>query len=210
MITELKTDNERLCYALGLDVAASVTRLPIELDDVAFQQGIADLLSQRQPLLSQEEFQSVMEGFKRSMQQRSEKPSSNVNAAENLREGLAFLAANKARPGVTTTASGLQYEVVTVGTGAAPKAHSVVSVHYAGRLINGTEFDSSIARGEPAQFPVNGVIPGWTEALLLMKVGGKLRLFIPPELAYGERGAGGVIAPNSALIFDVELLGIPD
>lgn len=127
---------------------------------------------------------------------------------ENKAAGEAFLAENAKKPGVKTTASGLQYEVLTEGSGAAPKASDNVTVHYRGTTINGEEFDSSYGRGEPLTFPLNRVIPGWTEGLQLMKEGAKYRLYIPSDLAYGERGAGGVIGPNATLIFDVELIKI--
>ena len=123
-------------------------------------------------------------------------------------EGEAFLAANKVKPGVVTTASGLQYKVITEGNGPQPKATDTVTVDYRGTLIDGTEFDSSYKRGQPATFPVSGVIKGWTEALQLMPVGSKWQLFIPPQLGYGDRGAGNSIPPNSTLIFEVELLSI--
>ena len=129
-------------------------------------------------------------------------------AADNRAEGEAFLEENAEREGVVTLSSGLQYEVLEEGDGATPKRRSTVVVHYAGTLIDGTPFDSSIARGEPAKFPVNRVISGWTEALQLMQVGDKWRLFIPADLAYGDRGVGPVIAPGSTLIFEVELLEV--
>lgn len=129
-------------------------------------------------------------------------------AATNLSAGKAFLEANKAKAGITTTASGLQYEVITQGTGPQPKPSDTVSVNYRGTLIDGTQFDSSYDRGQPAQFQLDAVIPGWTEALQLMPVGSKYRIYVPAELAYGERGAGGQIGPNAALIFEVELLSI--
>ena len=126
----------------------------------------------------------------------------------NKQQGAAFLAANKSKPGVKTTASGLQYKVLKAGNGPTPKATDKVRTHYHGTLIDGTVFDSSVQRGEPAEFPVSGVIRGWTEALQLMKVGDKWQLFIPSELAYSARGAGGVIGPNSTLVFEIELLEI--
>ena len=129
-------------------------------------------------------------------------------AKKNTEEGAAFLAANKKKPGIKTTASGLQYKVLKEGTGPVPKKTDTVSTHYRGTLLDGTEFDSSIARNEPATFPVTGVIPGWTEALQLMKVGSKWQLFIPAELAYRDQGAGADIGPNAVLVFDIELLGI--
>ena len=129
-------------------------------------------------------------------------------AENNLKAGVDFLAANKQKPGITELASGLQYEVITEGTGAKPTAFNTVTCHYHGTLIDGTIFDSSVQRGKPASFPLNQVIKGWTEGVQLMPTGSKWRFFIPPNLGYGERGAGGVIGPNSTLIFEVELLGI--
>ena len=129
-------------------------------------------------------------------------------AANNLKSGQDFLAANKLKPGVTELPSGLQYEVLTEGTGAKPTAFNTVTCHYHGTLIDGTIFDSSVQRGKPASFPLNQVIKGWTEGVQLMPTGSKWRFFIPPNLGYGERGAGGTIGPNCTLIFDVELLGI--
>ena len=131
-----------------------------------------------------------------------------VNFKEYIDQNEKFLADNKGKSGVTTTASGLQYEVVKMGNGPKPTTESMVKVHYTGTLIDGTEFDSSVKRNEPAQFPVSGVIPGWTEALQLMPVGSKFKLYIPQDLAYGENGAGDIIKPYSTLIFDVELLEI--
>jgi FKBP-type peptidyl-prolyl cis-trans isomerase len=133
---------------------------------------------------------------------------SKVDADKNLQEGRDFLAKNAKQAGVKITPSGLQYKMLVAGKGASPIATDTVKVHYRGTFIDGREFDSSYKRNEPATFPVNGVIPGWTEALQLMKVGGKYKLFVPPNLAYGERGMGGNIGPNTTLIFDVELLGI--
>ena len=206
---ELKTPDQRLSYALGIDIAASLSRLPLRLDQGAFVRGFEDVTANRDPLLSPEEFQTVMQEFQATMQQQN---AAVVEEAgnQNLSDGREFLASNKTRPGVTTTASGLQYEVLTAGSGATPAETDSVTVHYTGTLIDGTEFDSSVRRGEPASFPVNGVIPGWTEALQLMKVGGKYRLFVPSELAYGPRGAGQAIGPNAALIFEVELLSIDE
>jgi FKBP-type peptidyl-prolyl cis-trans isomerase FkpA len=128
--------------------------------------------------------------------------------SSNLEQGQAFLTANASKPGVHTTSSGLQYKVITEGHGKSPKATDTVLVHYRGTTIDGTEFDSSYKRNEPISFPLNGVIPGWTEGVQLMKEGGKIQLFIPSNLAYGSRGAGGVIAPDSTLVFDIELLKV--
>jgi len=131
-----------------------------------------------------------------------------TSAASGSDAGALYLAKNKGKPGVTTTASGLQYEVLTAGTGAQPTAADTVKVHYEGRLLDGTVFDSSYKRGEPATFPLNGVIAGWTEGVQLMKTGAKYRFTIPSALAYGDSGAGGVIPPNAVLVFDIELLGV--
>lgn len=135
-------------------------------------------------------------------------PSPLMSQTSNLEQGQAFLKANASKPGVKTTPSGLQYLVLEEGKGKSPKATDTVLVHYKGNLLDGTEFDSSYKRNEPISFPLNGVIPGWTEGVQLMKEGGKIRLFIPSNLAYGSRGAGGVIPPDSALVFDIELLKV--
>jgi FKBP-type peptidyl-prolyl cis-trans isomerase len=135
-------------------------------------------------------------------------PMSQSNPSDNLAKGQAFLKQNSTQPGVKTTPSGLQYKVITEGTGKSPAATDTVLVHYRGTTIDGVEFDSSYKRNEPISFPLNGVIPGWTEGVQLMKEGGKIQLFIPSNLAYGSRGAGGVIAPDSTLIFDIELLKV--
>lgn len=135
-------------------------------------------------------------------------PMSQSNPSGNLALGQAYLKQNSTQPGVKTTPSGLQYKVITEGTGKSPKATDTVLVHYRGTTIDGVEFDSSYKRNEPISFPLNGVIPGWTEGVQLMKEGGKIQLFIPSNLAYGSRGAGGVIAPDSTLIFDIELLKV--
>ncbi len=135
-------------------------------------------------------------------------PSHLMAQTSNLEQGQAFLKANAVKPGVHTTPSGLQYKVITEGHGKSPKATDTVLVHYRGTTIDGTEFDSSYKRNEPISFPLNGVIPGWTEGVQLMKEGGKMQLYIPSNLAYGSRGAGGVIAPDSTLVFDIELLKV--
>lgn len=207
MPTSLKTPVERTSYALGLDVGSSLRRLPVALNLDAFVQGFRDINEDRQPQLSREEFAAVMGEFKQHLQEQGQKVQGEAGG-KNQAASDDFLAGNKVRPGVMTTDSGLQYEIVAKGVGTSPSTTDVVTVHYTGTLIDGTVFDSSVERGEPVKFPVDGVIPGWTEALQLMKVGAKYRLFIPPALAYGERGAGQDIGPNQALVFDVELLSI--
>lgn len=206
---ELTTSEQKTSYALGLDVATSFKRMPIQVDAEAFMAGVQDIFSDTAPKLSREEFMSLMTEFQKKMQEESQKAQQAV-AQQNAAAGVQFLEENAKKDGVVTTASGLQYMVLEEGAGDEPGAEDTVSVHYEGTLIDGTVFDSSIKRGEPVSFPVNGVIPGWTEALQLMKPGSKFRLFVPSKLAYGERGAGQQIAPNSTLIFDVELIGITD
>lgn len=203
----LKTDEEKASYAIGLDIGTNFKRQSIDIDQGALKAGITDALSGRDPLLTDEEARNAMNAFRKKMMAQAEARDSQVREA-NLKEGEAYLAENKKKKGVTTLPSGLQYKVITEGTGKIPKTTDTVKTHYRGTLIDGTEFDSSFKRGEPATFPVTGVIKGWTEALQLMKVGSKWELFISPDLAYGPRGAGQMIGPNATLIFEIELLGI--
>ncbi len=207
MASELNTVEQKTSYALGLDVGMSFRRLPVELDLPSFFAGIEDMIKGDKPRLTQAEFEETMKEFQAGLQAKASEGQQG-DAEENLKAGAAFLARNGMQKGVTATDSGLQYTVLTEGTGATPKKSDVVTVHYTGTLIDGSVFDSSVERNEPATFPVGGVIPGWTEALQLMKVGGKYKLFVPADLAYGARGAGDAIGPNATLIFEVELLGI--
>jgi len=194
-------------YILGYNLGNNLQSDPFEIDVDRFIKGFKDALGGAEAEMSDEQMQETMMKFQQQMlaqeQERMEKAS-----GENAQKGAAFLEENKQREGVKTTESGLQYEVVEAGEGEKPSADDTVTVHYTGTLIDGTKFDSSRDRGQPATFPVNGVIPGWTEALQLMPVGSNWKLFIPSELAYGQRGAGGVIGPNETLIFDVELIAI--
>lgn len=204
---ELKTDNQKLSYALGLDLGAYFKTLGEDIDLSILQHGIKDSYTGNKPLMSAEDAAAIQQKFAQKQQeerlkQQVEMITKNRDAAE------AFLKENGTKEGVKTTESGLQYLALTEGDGAMPKAEDVVEVHYRGTLIDGTEFDSSYSRNEPAVFPLNQVIPGWTEALQLMKVGSKYTIFLPPELAYGDRGAPPVIEPGSMLIFEVELLSI--
>ncbi|HET6935004.1 MAG TPA: FKBP-type peptidyl-prolyl cis-trans isomerase, partial [Candidatus Angelobacter sp.] len=188
--------------AIGMQVGGTISRQGIEVDPNVLLEGLKDAMAGK-PIMTEEDVRATM------MQLQSDMLAKQKQAGEaNKKEGEAFLAANKAKPGVVTLPDGLQYTVVKEGTGPKPTASDTVTVNYRGTLINGKEFDSSYKRGEPAKFPVNGVIKGWTEALQLMPVGSKWQLFIPADLAYGERGAGADIAPNSTLIFEVELLSI--
>ncbi len=200
---ELDTDKQRFSYIVGLQIGQQIKSDGIELDEAAFLTAIKDVAAGTPPRLSQDELQATLQ---RIQQQRA--ADAQKAGESNSLEGERFLADNKKESGVKVTASGLQYKVVKAGSGAKPTASSTVEVHYRGTLINGTEFDSSYSRGQPATFPVNGVIKGWTEALQLMQEGAKWQLFIPSELAYGSRGTGADIGPNSTLIFDVELLKI--
>jgi FKBP-type peptidyl-prolyl cis-trans isomerase FklB len=203
----LKTDNEKVSYSIGLDIGANFKRQSVELDSKALAAGIADGLSGAKPALSEDEIRKVLADFQVQMRNRAAAAAQKA-ADENKKKGEAFLADNKKQKGVVALPSGLQYKVVKEGKGAKPKATDTVSVHYRGTLIDGTEFDSSIKRNEPAEFPVNQVIKGWTEALQLMPVGSKWQLVIPSDLAYGAQGAGAEIGPNSTLVFEVELLEI--
>jgi FKBP-type peptidyl-prolyl cis-trans isomerase len=205
--TSLDTEVERASYAYGMDVAVSMLRSGFELDVPSFIQGFRDTLEGNAPLLTDAEKMQVMQEFATKMREKQMAEAESA-AVTNLAEGTAFLEANKTAEGVTTTDSGLQYIVLEEGTGASPSPSSRVKVHYTGTLIDGTKFDSSYDRGAPAEFPVQGVIPAWTEALQLMKVGGKIKIFAPPEIAYRDRGAPPVIGPNATLIFEIELVEI--
>ncbi len=204
---ELKTEKDKVSYSIGLEIGSSFKKQSIDIDTDAVAAGIKDAISSNKPLLTENEVKEVMTAFQKGMAAKQAEKMKGL-AEKNGKEGEAFLAENKKKEGVKTTASGLQYKVITAGKGPMPKDTDTVSVNYRGTLIDGTEFDSSYKRGEAVSFPVNGVIKGWTEALQLMKVGSKWQLFIPSNIAYGERGAGGQIGPNATLIFEVELLSI--
>ena len=197
----LKTEMEKVSYSLGVNVAKSVKSQGLEsIDADAVARAFKDVFENNKLEVSEEESNAILQEY-------FTKLASKANDA-NLAEGKKFLEENAKRDGVVTTASGLQYEVLKKGEGDSPKETDKVTVHYHGTLIDGTVFDSSVDRGQPATFPVNGVIPGWVEALQLMSPGAKFKLFIPSPLAYGERGAGGSIGPNATLVFEVELFSI--
>lgn len=197
---ELKTDAEKNSYSVGYDIGRALKRQLVEMQAGAAAQGLNDAISGAVPVLTEEEVQQRFTAVRQEAAQRIPEL--------NMKEGEAFLATNKGAKGVKTTASGLQYKVITAGKGKKPAPEDTVSVNYRGTLISGAEFDSSYKRGQPATFAVKGVIAGWTEALQLMPEGSKWMLYIPANLAYGERGAGQMIGPNSTLIFEVELLSI--
>ncbi|MFZ4620549.1 MAG: FKBP-type peptidyl-prolyl cis-trans isomerase [Bacteroidota bacterium] len=204
---ELKTDKDSVSYAIGLDVGNTFKRQGIEIEPEVFIQGLKDAAdTSGKPLLTDEQIRSCMMSFQQKMMAKQQEKAM-AQSGPAKAEGSKFLAENKSKPGVVTTASGLQYKVISEGKGKKPTAMNEVKVHYRGTLVNGTEFDNSRKNGEPITFPVGGVIPGWTEALQLMPVGSKWELYIPSELAYGDRGAGP-IPPGSTLIFEVELLAI--
>lgn len=199
---------DRLSYALGLSMGQNFRSSGIEsINPQDFADGVAAVFFGSQPKMTYEEAKATIQKFFTELQAKQEEEA-RQKAGINEAAGREFLAVNGKRVEVKTTPSGLQYEVLTEGTGRQPKATDTVKVHYTGKLIDGTVFDSSIERGEPATFGVTQVIPGWVEALQLMKEGAKWRLFIPSALAYGPQGAGGVIGPNQTLIFDVELLEV--
>jgi FKBP-type peptidyl-prolyl cis-trans isomerase FklB len=204
---ELKTQKDKASYAIGLDMGNSLKKNEIDVNPDILFRGIKDAMSGGKPLLTEQEIKDVITALQKDLQAKQQEKM-RVLAEKNKKEGESFLAENKKKDGIITLASGLQYKIIKNGGGKMPKATDSVTVNYRGTLIDGTEFDSSIKRGQPATFQVSGVIPGWTEALQLMREGSKWQLFIPSNLAYGERGAGGSIGPNAVLIFEVELISI--
>lgn len=198
---ELYGELENFSYALGMSIAGNLIQTGVKtVNPELFLNGFKDIFKGEKPKIEPEKANKILEEFIGKINE--------GKGANNLEEGLKFLAENKKNEGVVELPSGLQYKILTKGDGEIPAATDQVKCHYHGTLTDGTVFDSSVERGEPAVFPVNGVIQGWVEALQLMSTGSKWKLFIPSELAYGNNGAGGAIGPNSALIFDVELLEI--
>lgn len=213
----LKDVTSKASYAIGLEYGQQLKPrvAGLELDSAAFLKGLSCAIKGEKTELTDAELEQAMLAFQKELRKRREAkmvaeapPETKAIATKNKTEGEAYLAKNKTKPGVKTTESGLQYEVLKEGKGASPKSTDSVKVHYEGTLLNGTVFDSSIKRGKPVVFEVTRVIPGWTEALQLMKVGSKYKLAIPSELAYGFTGQGNDIGPNAVLLFEVELLGI--
>jgi FKBP-type peptidyl-prolyl cis-trans isomerase FklB len=204
---EIRDENDRISYSIGHQIGGDFKRQGVDLKPDLVVQGIQDALKGDKPRMTPEEMNKTLVELKRKVtaaQQEERK----MAAEKSRAEGEAFLAENAKKEGVVTLPSGLQYKILKDGAGASPQATDNVTVHYRGTLIDGTEFDSSHKRNQPATFRVSGVIRGWTEALQRMKPGAKWRLFIPAKLAYGERGTGSAIPPNSALIFEVELLKV--
>jgi FKBP-type peptidyl-prolyl cis-trans isomerase len=206
-VDKLATEREKVSYMVGLDLANGIKQVKDEIDIAIVLQALETSFKDGKPLMTPEEALQVRQAFMTKLQSAQQAKQKEL-ADKNKAEGEKFLATNKSKPGVKTTASGLQYQVIKEGEGAKPAATDQVKVHYLGTLIDGTKFDSSYDRGQPASFALNGVIPGWTEALQLMPVGSKYKLFIPSNLAYGDRGTPGPIGPNATLVFEVELIEI--
>jgi len=204
---EQKALMEKVAYFIGMQTAKGMSNDGISVDPDLVAAGMKDVFAGGDLKYSDEELQAAMMAFQQQMQANQPQPDA-AAGEDNSAAGQAFLATNGQRPEVTTTASGLQYEVMTEGSGAKPAATDTVNVHYHGTLIDGTVFDSSVERGQPISFPLNRVIPGWTEGLQHVPTGGKYKLFIPSELAYGAGGSPPVIGPNATLVFEVELIGI--
>lgn len=203
---ELKTDKDKVSYMVGMDVGKGLASIKDEIDMAVVIQALQASVKGEKTALSQEDALKVRQDFMTKLQAKRA-AEEKAKAETNKKAGDEFLAKNKSKKGVTTTASGLQYEIVKAGTGPKPKDTDTVQVHYTGTLLDGTKFDSSVDRGEPATFPLKGVIPGWTEGLQQMPVGSKYKFYIPSNLAYGENGPGP-IGPNAMLTFDVELIKI--
>jgi len=206
--SDLKTLKDKASYALGLDIGKNMRKGQMEVDADKLLAGIKEgLLSDTSKVLTDAEVEKVMEQFQQELVGKQQKQMK-ADADKNKKEGEAFLKENTKKQGVVTLPSGLQYKVIAAGKGKKPTLDNKVVVNYRGTFINGKEFDSSIKRGQPAVFPVKGILKGWEEALQLMSVGDKWNIYLPADLAYGDRGAGGIIPPGATIIFEVELLDI--
>lgn len=205
----LSTQKAKLSYALGLNIGAGVKSQPVDIDPDILARGLKDAMTGAKPLLTDAEAKAALTQAQNELREQQQAKIKQEGDA-NKKEGDAFLAANKAKDGVVTLPDGLQYKILTAGTGPKPTATDSVTCNYRGTLVNGKEFDSSYKRGQPVTFPVNGVIKGWQEALPLMPVGSKWQLFVPADLAYGDHAMSSDLGPNSTLIFEVELLSIKE
>ena len=204
---ELKSTQDSVSYAIGTSIGKNLKTQKVDVSIDVLAKGIKDAIDSSKALLTDEQAQACMMAFQQRMMAKQQEVAK-TSGEKNRKEGEVFLAANKSKEGVKTTASGLQYKVIKMGTGPKPKVDQTVTVHYKGMTLDGKEFDSSYKRGQPATFGVGQVIKGWTEAVQLMPVGSKWELYIPADLAYGDQGAGQAIAPGSTLIFEVELLSV--
>ena len=204
---ELKTDKEKISYSIGMEIGGNLKRGSVEVDPDLLAKGLKDSYGEGKTILTEDQARQAIADFQKTLMAKQAETMQKLSE-KNKADGEKFLAENGKKEGVKTLPSGLQYKEIAPGTGKSPKTTDTVTTHYKGTLIDGTEFDSSYKRGEPVSFPVSGVIAGWTEALQLMKEGAKWELFVPPNLAYGERGAGREIGPNATLIFEVELISI--
>jgi FKBP-type peptidyl-prolyl cis-trans isomerase FklB len=205
----LKTQKDKVSYAIGLNIGKSFRKDSVDVNSAIFARGVKDAITGAKPLLTDDELKAVLTELQAELKKRQDDVT-RAAGETNQKAGDTFLAENKTKDGVVALPSGLQYKIITAGTGPKPAETDSVVCNYRGTLLDGTEFDSSYKRGQPATFPVNGVIKGWTEALQLMPVGSKWQLFVPPDLAYGARGAGGEIGPNATLLFEVELVSIQE
>jgi len=204
---ELKTQKDKASYSIGVSIGKNLKDQKVEIQTDILVKGLLDAYTGAKTQLTEKEMGEVLAQFQQEIMAKAQEEAAK-KGGENKSKGEKFLADNKNKPGVKTTPSGLQYTVISEGTGPKPTASSTVKVHYTGKLIDGTTFDSSVDRGEPIEFPLNGVIKGWTEGVQLMSKGSKYKFFIPSDLAYGDRGAGNAIGPNETLVFEVELLDI--
>jgi FKBP-type peptidyl-prolyl cis-trans isomerase FklB len=204
---ELKGDKEKLSYSIGMEIGGNLKTQSVEVDPDLLAKGVKDSYGGGKTLLTVDEARLAITTFQKALMAKKAE-TMRILAEKNKADGEKFLAENAKKEGVKALPSGLQYKEIAPGTGKSPKSTDTVTTHYKGTLIDGTEFDSSYKRGEPATFPVSGVIPGWAEALQLMKEGAKWQLFVPSDLAYGEQGAGREIGPNTTLIFEVELISV--
>jgi FKBP-type peptidyl-prolyl cis-trans isomerase FklB len=204
---ELKNDKEKLSYSIGMDIGGNLKRGSVEVDPDLLAKGLKASYGGGKTILTEDEARKTITDFQKTLMAKQAETMQKLSE-KNKADGEKFLAENAKKEGVKTLPSGLQYKEIAPGTGKSPKTTDTVTTHYKGTLIDGTEFDSSYKRGQPATFEVSGVIPGWTEALQRMKEGAKWQLFVPSNLAYGERGAGREIGPNATLIFEVELISV--
>ncbi|QDV21697.1 Peptidyl-prolyl cis-trans isomerase Mip precursor [Gimesia panareensis] len=205
--SQLKDQKQKVSYGIGFNLGQNLMRDNLDLDPQILAKGIIDAMTKQKPQMTEDEIRATLLAFQEQLRKDAQ-TKMEKEAQANVAKGKKFLADNAKKEGVKTTKSGLQYKVIKSGSGKTPKLTDEVTTHYRGTLIDGTEFDSSYKRKQPATFPVNRVIGGWTEALQLMKEGDKWQLFIPSDLAYGQRGSGPDIGPNEVLIFDIELLKV--